>query len=106
MENPLYKYPNSGPKKTIKIRKSISTILADIPDPAQLLLITHSLGEIWWNFLIYILRNDLYQPEKNFQFVQMMTDAMYNDPSNPWRSRKITYEITTPMIPTDLSCLR
>merc|ERR1711936_610494 len=82
-ENPLYTYPFSGKRSFNKIRKSISTILADIPDDAQLLLMAHSL-------------------EKDFADIVGMTDTKFNDKTNIWSKRKITYEITTPMIPKDL----
>merc|ERR1711936_284124 len=41
----------------------------------------------------------------DFADIVEMTDTQFNDQTNIWRSRKITYEITTPMIPTDLSCI-
>merc|ERR1711936_1255767 len=41
----------------------------------------------------------------DFADIVEMTDTQFNDQTNIWRSRKITYEITTPMIPKDLSCI-
>ena len=45
-QNPLYNLPfSSRPQpQPIRISKKILTILEDIPDPAQVLLIAHSLG--------------------------------------------------------------
>ena len=86
--------------KYIRIKKKILTILEDIPDPAQVLLIAHSLGI---NLGLEYKYADLCPPEKDFDQDLMTDDALKK---SLWRDREIDYEITTPMIPEDLSCIR
>ena len=47
--------------------------------------------------------DDLCCPEKDFDQDLMTDDALKK---SLWGGREIEYEITTPMIPEDLSCIR
>ena len=49
---------------------------------------------------------DLSLPEKDFFNIGGMTDDEFNNLNNPYKEGIIDYQITTPMIPKDLSCLR